>query len=153
MDRWREAGLAMALASAVLFATYTLLSEELQASYGTFGAMFRAFVAASVFWIAFQTPRGVPTALFRPENLPEVLFVGLGGTLAAFILYVWGIGHVRSERAAIAATLEPVMGGMVAYLWLGQALTPVQIAGGALVIAAVVMLQTRRREIARAPEP
>jgi drug/metabolite transporter, DME family len=60
---------------------------------------------------------------------------------------------VCATCAAIAATLEPVMGGMVAYLWLGQALTPVQIAGGALVIAAVVMLQTRRREIARAPEP
>jgi DME family drug/metabolite transporter len=146
-------GIAFGLASAVLFAAYTLLSERAGRAYGSIGAMTRAFGAAAVFWILVQVPRGWPGDLFEPENLPLVLFVGLGGTLAPFLLYVWGLGRVRSERATIAATLEPVLAAVFAWLLLDQSLSSMQIAGGLLVIGAVAMLQVSRHEPARAPEP
>jgi DME family drug/metabolite transporter len=82
-----------------------------------------------------------------------VLFVGLAGTLSPFLLYVWGIRRVRAERATIAATLEPVLAALFAWVLLDQSLGPMQISGGVLVCAAVVLLQTRRREPVRAPEP
>ena len=146
-------GLAFGLASAVLFAAYTLLSERVAGAYGSVGAMTRAFTVAAAFWILVQTTRGWPAELFEPENLPLVLFVGLGGTLAPFLLYVWGIGRVRAERATIAATLEPVLAALFAWLLLDQSLSAMQIGGGLLVIGAVAMLQVARQEPARAPEP
>jgi DME family drug/metabolite transporter len=146
-------GLAFGLASAVLFAAYTLLSERVAGAYGSVGAMTRAFTVAAAFWILVQTTRGWPAELFEPENLPLVLFVGLGGTLAPFLLYVWGIGRVRAERATIAATLEPVLAALFAWLLLDQSLSAMQIGGGLLVIGAVAMLQVARHEPARAPEP
>ncbi|MPZ71490.1 MAG: EamA family transporter, partial [Actinobacteria bacterium] len=77
---------------------------------------------------------------------------GLAGTLVPFLLYVWAIGHVVPERAAIAATLEPALAGLVAFIWLDEALSAMQVAGGVLVLVAVVTLQVRRK--ARiAPEP
>ena len=72
--------------------------------------------------------------------------MGLGGTLAPFLLFVWAVGHVRAARAAIAATLEPVLAAIVAWSWLGQALSLQQVAGGVLVIAAVTRLQMSREE-------
>jgi drug/metabolite transporter, DME family len=146
-------GIAFGIASAVLFASYTLLSERAGHAYGPVGAMTRAFTAASVFWVAVQIPRGWPEPLFEPRNLPLVLFVGIGGTLVPFLLYVWGIGRVQSERATIAATLEPVLAALFAWLLLDQSLSTMQIAGGLLVIGAVAMLQVVRHEPARAPEP
>ena len=136
-------GLAAGLGAAVMFATYTLLSERAGQSYGVLGALFRGFVAASVAWICFQAFRGWPSALFTAEHLPLVLFIGLGGTLAPFILYLWGVQRVRAERATIASTLEPVLVALVAWVWLGQGLAPIQLAGGALIIAAVLSLQLR----------
>jgi drug/metabolite transporter (DMT)-like permease len=145
-------GLVAGLAAAVFFASYTLLSERAGQSYGVVGALFRGFVAASVFWIVFQSFRGWPSALFTPEHLPLVLFVGLGGTLAPFLLYLWGVKRVKAERATIAATLEPVLVALFAWIWLGQALSLLQVIGGLMIIAAVVSLQVSRQE-APTPEP
>ncbi|MGH2730470.1 MAG: EamA family transporter, partial [Actinomycetota bacterium] len=145
LDGW---GLIVALCSAFFFASYTLLSEQAAAEHGTVEAMFRAFVVASVFWILFQIPRGWPEDLVSSSNLPEVLYIGVAGTLAPFLLFVWGTQRVRSERAAIAATLEPVLAAVIAWTYLNQTLSVMQVTGGVMVVGAVLSLHTRR-----APEP
>lgn len=146
-------GLVAAGASAILFATYTLLSQDVARVHGPTGTMFRAFGVAAALWVFFQIPQGFPSALIDPSNLPRVAYVGLAGTLAPFLLYVWGIARIRAERAVIAATLEPAAAALVAWVWLDQALTVAQLAGGALVVAAVLLLQARPRPGAKVAEP
>lgn len=147
-------GLLAAGASAVLFASYTLLSQDAAAVLGPTGAMYRAFAVAAAIWIVFQVPQGFPTSLVDPDNLLRVLYVGLAGTLAPFLLYVWGVGRVRAERAVIAATLEPPAAALVAWLWLGQALGAMQLVGGTLVLTAVLLLQARPHpQLESTPEP
>lgn len=140
-------GLGAGLASAVFFAAYTLQSERATARYGPIGAVFRAFAAASVLWVIYQAPQGWPAPLFEPANIGKVIFVGLAGTLAPFLLYVWAVGKLRSERAVIAATLEPLFAGVVAWLWLDQILSPSQVAGGVAILAAVLWLQLHRPSV------
>lgn len=139
-----RAGVAFGLASAVLFATYSLLADSASRNYGAIGAMARAFTVASGFWLIVQIIRGWPQELFATNNVPEVLFVGIAGTLIPFLAYVWGISRVRAERATIAATLEPVFAAAAAWVWLGQTLSLMQLLGGALVVAAVCVLQLNR---------
>lgn len=138
-------GLGAGLASALFFAAYTLQSERAARRYGPIGAVFRAFAAASVLWVIYQAPQGWPSVLFEPQNIGKVLFVGVAGTLTPFLLYVWAVGRIRSERAVIAATLEPLFAGIVAWLWLGQVLSLLQMAGGVLILGAVLWLQLRSR--------
>ncbi|MGH9179026.1 MAG: EamA family transporter, partial [Acidimicrobiales bacterium] len=145
-------GIAMGVASAFFFATYTVLAERTGALYGSAAAMGRGFAVASLLWIAFQAPRGFPDELVEPAHLPEVLYLGVAGTLVPFFLFAWGVARVRAERAAIAATLEPVVAACVAWAWLDQSLSAVQLAGGALVIAAVAFLQSRERRPLVAPD-
>jgi drug/metabolite transporter (DMT)-like permease len=147
IGRLDRLGLAMGFASAVLFAAYTLLSERAQAAYGPVPALLRGFGIASLFWIVVQLPRGWPTELLAPDNLPAVLFVGVAGTLIPFLLYVWGVGRIRATRASIAATLEPVLAALFAWVFLNQTLSAMQIAGGVLVIGGVLMLQTKREPV------
>src|SRR5918996_4581111 len=129
-------GIAMGMGAAVMFATYTLVSERVGEDYGVMGALLRGFTWASVAWLVFQIPRGFPDALIEGSNLPGVLFVGIGGTIVPFLLFLWGVQRVRAERAAIAATLEPVVAAAVAWMWLGQSLTGRPPPGGGSVIAA-----------------
>lgn len=139
-------GLLMACLSALFFASYTLLSESVVATYGAVGVMFRAFTVSSLFWLAFQFTQGVPEALFVPDHFWSVLFVGIGGTLIPFSLYCWGIEQVQSERGAIAATLEPLAAAIFAWVGLGQTLSVLQIWGGILVLMAVVSLQIKHQQ-------
>ena len=144
-------GIACGLGSAVMFATYTLVSERAGEHYGVIGALFRGFIAASVMWLVFQIPQGWPSSLTHPENIARVIFVGVAGTLAPFLLYLWGVGRIQAERAVIAATLEPVVAGVVAWVWLGQILSPLQLIGGVVIVVAVASLQVRRSAPAVAP--
>ena len=151
LGRTDGVGIAMGVASAVLFASCTVLAEATAAVYGSAGAMLRGFAVASSLWLAYQLPQGLPDELLEPSRLPAVAFVGLAGTLAPFLLFSWGVARVTAERGAIAATLEPVLAAVVAWVWLGQRLTAIQVAGGALVIGAVVSLQARRRRPVAVP--
>jgi drug/metabolite transporter (DMT)-like permease len=45
---------------------------------------------------------------------------------------------------AIVAMLEPVAGAFVAWAWLGESLGGLQLAGAAVVLAAIVLAQTAR---------
>lgn len=145
-------GVTMGLASAVLFASYTLIGESVTRTYGPLGAMFRAFAIAGSLWICWQVFNGFPHELFDLANLSRVLLIGLGATLAPFLLYLWGVERVKAERAAIAATLEPVLGAVVAWVLLDQSLGALQTVGGVLVIAAVILIQTGRSKPVLAPE-
>lgn len=145
-------GLAAGLASALFFAAYTLQSERAAAHYGAVGALFRAFAAASILWIVYQAPQGLPRELFEPENLPKVVFVGLVGTLAPFLLYIWAIQRLRAERAVITATLEPFFAGLVAWVWLDQVLSALQVMGAALILAGVVWVQIKSTPVPGSPD-
>lgn len=153
LGRMDGIGIAMGLASAVFFAAYALLAERTGATYGSSGAMLRGFGVASALWVVFQIPRGFPAELVDPENLPEVLYVGVAGTLGPFFLFAWGVARVGAERAAIAATLEPVFAAAVAWVWLRQTLSTSQLVGGALVVGAVSFLQAQRRKAPKGDAP
>jgi drug/metabolite transporter (DMT)-like permease len=140
-------GVAFGLSASIFFATYTLLSEKAGEAYGVMGALLRGFSAASVMWIIFQATRGWPSELVDPSNIGLVLFVGIAGTVLPFIFFLWGVQQVRAERGAIAATSEPILAAGVAWIWLDQALTAIQIIGGILVIAGVISLQIRRNKV------
>ena len=66
------------------------------------------------------------------------------GTIAPFGLVVAALRHVSATRAGIAAMLEPVAATIVAYAWLDESLTAMQLAGGVVVLAGIVVAQTAR---------
>jgi len=74
------------------------------------------------------------------------------GTLLPFSLFFVGVNYIRSTRASITSTAEPISAGFMAYLFLGETLEPLQILGGALVVAAIVLLQIQKERIELAPE-
>lgn len=144
MHQLNGAGLGFAILSAVLFAAYTLLAEKAGTTQDAVNTMFKGFVIASLFWIAVQLPQGWPMSLFQPTLVLGILLVGIVGTLMPFLLYCWGVQRVQADRAAIAATLEPVIAAAIAWVWLDQTLSSLQILGGGLVICAIIVLQFQR---------
>ena len=91
------------------------------------------------------------TAEYDLRQWGLIAYSVIGGTLVPFALYLTGINHIRSTRANITATLEPIAAGGMAYLLLGEALAAPQIVGGCAVIAAIVLLQVQREADPLAP--
>ncbi len=72
---------------------------------------------------------------------------GLFGTAAATLLWNWGIHRVPASRAGIFLNIEPALGSILGVVVLGDRLGPGAYVGGALIIAAVVVLTTSRHAV------
>lgn len=72
-------------------------------------------------------------------------FVVLGATALAFLLSLASLRRISATEAVVASAVEPAVAALGAFFALGVRLAPVQYAGGALVLLAVVLLAVLRR--------
>jgi drug/metabolite transporter (DMT)-like permease len=63
-------------------------------------------------------------------------------TVLPFLLYFVGMRFLQPTYVGVTACLEPVVAASVAYVALGETMGWLQMAGGLLVVIAVVLLQT-----------
>ncbi len=150
--RMNMVGAMTGLASAVFFAAYSLFGERRMHRYGPWTVSFYAFLFAAVTWNVLETPFHFIWAGYSPTQWAYILYIAIVGTLLPFSLFFVGVNHIRSTRASITSTAEPISAGFMAYLFLGETLEPLQLFGGALVIAAIVLLQIQKEQIELAPE-
>lgn len=141
-------GILAAFGAMLTFAIYMVSSERAGRDYEPVSTLLWAFAFATLFWAIVQPWWGFPLELF--DSARDVL-LGLGviviGTLLPFICVVAALRHLPAPRVAVAATLEPVLAAVFAWWLHDERLAAVQLAGGALVLAAVVWVQSRRPDL------
>jgi drug/metabolite transporter (DMT)-like permease len=135
------AGLAWGLASAFFFALYTLLGKYSAGRYGPWTLLAYGLSAATLFWLVYLGPSRVLAVFADPRAALAVLFVAVVSTIIPFGAFLVGLHHIQATEASITSTLEPAVAGVGAYFAFGEALTPLQLAGGALVLGAILLVQ------------
>lgn len=149
--RMNRLGIMGGLASAVCFAGYSLLGERGMHRYRPWTVLFYAVAFAAVTWHIVYHPFHYLTAGYSWSQWGWMLYISVIGTVAPFGLYFMGINYIRSTRASITATLEPISAGFIAFVILGETLELLQMLGGALVIAAIILLQWQQEKDEMAP--
>jgi drug/metabolite transporter (DMT)-like permease len=72
-----------------------------------------------------------------------VACIAVVSTVLAMLTFFAGLRRTGPSSAAILSTFEPVVTTALAAVLLGEFLTPIQLAGGVLVLASAVILQIR----------
>jgi drug/metabolite transporter, DME family len=67
-------------------------------------------------------------------------------TTLGFALYTFGLGRLGAGRAAIVATVEPVVAVALGTALLGESLTVPKLVGASLVISGAALAQVRLRK-------
>jgi len=139
-------GIALGLGAAVVYSTYILVSDGIvgRVSAQVLSALVCTGAAASL---------TVGSALLGDLRPGEVTAGGWGwlaclagvSTVAAVSLFFAGLDRVGPTIASILSTVEPLVTVLLAFLVFGETLGLVQLAGGALVLAAVPALHARWR--------
>jgi len=139
------AGLGLVLLAAAMQAVYVLLGRRGFPAVPTEEATLVVLVGTGAGYLAVVLATGsIEGALvpFRsPAALPLLLWAGLAGASIPTLLFLLGIRAIGPTRAAIIALIEPLAGTVLAAILLAELLGPVQVAGGALVLAAAALLQ------------
>lgn len=141
-------GVAAAFGAALTFAIYMVGSERAGQRHEPVTTLFWSFGFASLFWALVTPWWSFPFAdIDSARNALLAAGVIVIGTLLPFICMVAAVRHIPAPRAAIVATLEPVLAAVFAWVILGETLDPVQLLGGAAVLGAVVWVQSRRPDL------
>ncbi|MGH8927783.1 MAG: EamA family transporter [Acidimicrobiia bacterium] len=131
-------GLAAAGVASVTFAAYLLGSGYLGRHLPTLSVTAYGFAfSAILLLVAF--PVRLPPA--EPGVLLELGWLVTMGTIVPFLLEVTALRLTDAATVGVVATFEPVVAAAVAWVWLGQTLTILQILGGFVVVLAVGVVQ------------
>lgn len=137
-------GLAAAATAAVSFASYLIIGEKVGSRLPSLTAVAYAFAFSTVIWLVL-VPFSV--ADLGSGSWARLLFVGLLGTAAPFLLEMAALRRADPGSVGVVATAEPVVGATLAWILLDQVLTAPQIIGGmitAVAVASIHLLTSRR---------
>jgi len=152
-------GLLMMIASPVIYAVWIVLAARLTGEdregvgrdAGTravdpipAGAVMMSATAAT-YWISgLALGRSILPGQIPAEAWAGIVGVGAVSTFVAILAFYGGTHRIGAARASLVSTVEPIWTIGLASLLFAESLTPVQLVGGGLILAGVVLAQTGR---------
>lgn len=143
--RFDSVGFGLALVAAVAQTVFVLVSRRGFVAVPTDEATLAVLGGGALGFLLLAIGLGDAAAVLKPFGTPAVwpylLFGGLVGAGIPSLLFLTGVRRIGGVRTGILAMFEPVTATVLAALILGEALRPIQVLGGALVLGAGVLLQ------------
>ena len=151
------AGVIGGLLAAISYATTTVLARWTVPRYGSYRMLFwealgGVLILAIVLPLAGHAPAPPPTS----AAWLYVIALAAGGVVLANFLFFGGVRRIEATLTAVAATIEPVVGALLAFLLLSQGLTIVGWAGLLMVVGGVAggyLSEGRETPVPAQPEP
>jgi drug/metabolite transporter (DMT)-like permease len=143
----------LVLGAAMLWAAYTAGSKPLLARYTPLKLTTLSMVAGAIPLVIICIPQ------MRTQNWSSVgpgawmglFYSAVFSVVLAYLAWYTSVQRVGSARTAVYSNLTPVVAILVAWVALGETLTPVQIAGALVVLTGVMI--TRRGRITAIQRP
>ena len=136
-------GFLLGLGSGFFYALYSIFGRYALARYGPYTVTLYTFVFAGAGSLVFLNPEELGTAIQTEGTLPAALGLVVVSTALPYLLYTAGLARVESGRAAILASVEPVVAALVGVLVFREPMSPTLGAGILCILGAVLLLRER----------
>ena len=138
-------GIVTALAAGIWYAGYIVLGNRIIKGVAPLVSSAWILLGATVsFGVAGLALNQIRFDFAMPAGWLAVGGMVLLSTVIPVVTFLAGLQRVGPTQSALLSALEPVFTVALAVAFLGERLTPAQIAGSVLVITAVILLQLRR---------
>lgn len=144
--RLNPAGDMLAVSAAVLWALYTLILRRLDATYSVTMITRKTFFYGLVTVLPVFAVRPPQTDWSVLTQLPVVLNLLFLGVVASLLCYAaWSliVKHLGSTRATNYLYINPVVATIASAAVLGERITPLAVAGAAMILAGIWMVERR----------
>lgn len=132
-------GVALGIGGALIYSVYILVGEGVMRRVPPLPAATVVILAAALVYGAAAGLEGLALPA-TPTGWLAVLAIALFSTLLAILGFFKGMEKLGAADASALSTLEPLITVGLAALVLGEAVSSLQLAGGGLILAAVVYL-------------
>ena len=139
-------GFLLGLGSGFFYALYSIFGRYALARYGPYTVTLYTFVFAGAGSLVFLNPEELGVAIQTEGTLPAALGLVVVSTALPYLLYTAGLARVESGRAAILASVEPVVAALVGVLVFREPMSPTLGVGILCILGAVLLLRERAPE-------
>jgi len=137
-------GVALALGTAFLYALYLPMVHDVQRRLPPFLSSFYLVTGIATTFLIVNVVTGQLRIPRDPEVWGYLVVLSLVGTVLAFGTLMAGLQVLGPVRTSIISTIEPFFTAVLGALILRQALTISILTGGAMIAAAVVVVEAQR---------
>jgi drug/metabolite transporter (DMT)-like permease len=139
-------GTALGLTAATVYTGYILISDGVTARVGPLALSTLVCTGAGVsLTLAGLAGGDLDPGAVTAEGYAWLAALALVSTVGAVALFFAGLRRVGPTAASILSTVEPVVTVALAFAVFGESLSPAQLTGGALVLAAVLTVRAPRK--------
>jgi drug/metabolite transporter (DMT)-like permease len=131
-------GVTLGLLSAICYSAYVLGSSRLLRSTNALAAGLLIMTFATITMILRSPPDVSRMMHYTASSWIAIFGLALVSTIVAMIMFLKGLEKLTNAEASMLSTIEPLTASILATIVLGERLSGIQIAGGALVLSGLV---------------
>lgn len=137
------------LFAALSFAIYNVLVRRKPAEISPVNFLFVSFVSGTLILLPFFIVESLNTApiAWNTRLVWIILYLGLGTSVIAFLLWNSAIGKLGAVRAALFGNLIPIFASLEAVWLLGEEITTIHLISGLLVICGLVISNLKKASV------
>ena len=136
----------LCFAAAIFYTFYLVAMDKARAGLGAMSALAPATLAGALFLlpVAYVAPGG-----FWPGDWMPVILLALGSQVIGQGLIIYALPHLPPLASGIGLLVQPVFAALLGFVWFGETLAPMDVAGITILFAAIIIV--RRPSAARPP--
>ena len=142
------AGDFIVFVSVLAWALYMIYSKPLAEKYGAIRVTAYSLAAGALMYSPFGIYHAATFdySLSTPGAWMTVVYMAIGTSVAAYILWIWLLKQFPASRLAVFQNLQPVIATSVAVVMLGERPQLSFFIGGAIVLAGVLITETGKEK-------
>jgi drug/metabolite transporter (DMT)-like permease len=144
-------GILLALSAAAIYSVYIIVGTGVMQQVSAVQSSTVIFASAGIVYGALTAING-PHWPVSSAGWLAVAAVTLIATVIPVVTFLAGLKRIGPTDASMLSTLEPVVTVVLAALLFGEALPPITLLGGGLILAAVLLLTRGELRQSRTPE-
>ena len=137
-------GDALELAGAVMWALHVILISKVSGRFDSVRFTIGQFMVCGLLSMGFALTSDLGGVAALRDTWVSVLYSAIFPISMGFTLQVVGQKGAPAVDAAIILSMEAVFGGLFGYLFFQELMNPQQLAGCALIMAAIILTQIKR---------
>jgi drug/metabolite transporter (DMT)-like permease len=139
-------GNLLALCSSMFYAAYFLVTQRGRSRLDALTYVCLVTIFAAVSLLAISRILRLPLAGFVPQTWLIFLAAGLVSQIGGYFSIAYALGHLPASVVSPTMILQPVLTALLAYVFAGETLAPLQWVGGLAAVGGIFLINISRGE-------
>lgn len=143
----------LALGAAFFYSAYILVTKRARDRLDTLFYIWLANLGATLTLVTLSAGARWPLAGYSAPTYAAMFALGLVSQVIGVSAIAWATGHLPASFVSVGLLSQPVMAAVLAYILLGEGFTPLQVVGGAVILAGIYLAATGQQQSSRPHAP